>query len=258
MYKPEIVAGLKNTMERGYSLERAIESFINAGYSREDVIDSAEQLKQEPTRTMQVTAPVVTEKNSKKPSEDKKPGFFQKIHLPHIHFASRSKEKERIEQVKIEEAKRIQEEKIAAEEPVPKEIDRMHAAEKSRIKKIEMELKTKKKEPEKPEKLESIPEKKLDATAILELEKIAPKKIKMDKREIAIGKRQLKPVQKHEVKLRKERTEILGLQRKKQRKSDNAIFIILIILLVMLLGALLYTYFYREALIDLIKRVLGE
>lgn len=39
--KPEFIAGLKNAVERGYSLELAIQSFVNSGYNRQDVLDSA-------------------------------------------------------------------------------------------------------------------------------------------------------------------------------------------------------------------------
>ena len=39
--KEEIVAGLRNAMERGYSLEQAIQSFINAGYNPLDVREAA-------------------------------------------------------------------------------------------------------------------------------------------------------------------------------------------------------------------------
>ncbi|MBU3912616.1 MAG: hypothetical protein KKB21_05615 [Nanoarchaeota archaeon] len=41
MEKPEISEGLRNALERGYSLELAMSSFINAGYTKQDVIDSA-------------------------------------------------------------------------------------------------------------------------------------------------------------------------------------------------------------------------
>lgn len=41
MEKPEIVSGLKQAIERGYSLEQAKKSFVNAGYNYEDVEDSA-------------------------------------------------------------------------------------------------------------------------------------------------------------------------------------------------------------------------
>ena len=44
MEKPEIVAGIKNAVERGSSLEKAKQSFINAGYNKADVEDSAKSL----------------------------------------------------------------------------------------------------------------------------------------------------------------------------------------------------------------------
>jgi len=44
MERPEIIDGLKNAIDRGYSIEIAISSFINAGYNRQDVLDSAKFL----------------------------------------------------------------------------------------------------------------------------------------------------------------------------------------------------------------------
>lgn len=44
MEKPEIIAGLKSATTRGYSLEFSKKSFINAGYSEQDVNDSANAL----------------------------------------------------------------------------------------------------------------------------------------------------------------------------------------------------------------------
>lgn len=41
MQKEEIIGGLKNALEKGYSLEQAKISFINAGYNPRDVEDSA-------------------------------------------------------------------------------------------------------------------------------------------------------------------------------------------------------------------------
>ena len=41
MEKEEIIAGIKQAIERGYSLEQAKRSFINAGYSFVDAEDSA-------------------------------------------------------------------------------------------------------------------------------------------------------------------------------------------------------------------------
>jgi hypothetical protein len=42
--KQEIISGIKNAMERGYSLDLAVQSFANAGYSKQDVEDSARVL----------------------------------------------------------------------------------------------------------------------------------------------------------------------------------------------------------------------
>ena len=42
----EIRGGLKNAMERGASLESAIQSFINAGYNADDVTNAARSLSQ--------------------------------------------------------------------------------------------------------------------------------------------------------------------------------------------------------------------
>lgn len=44
MEEPELIAGLKNAVDRGYSLELAVQSFINAGYNRQDIEDSARSL----------------------------------------------------------------------------------------------------------------------------------------------------------------------------------------------------------------------
>jgi len=41
MVREEIVEGLKNAVERGYSLEMAKQSFISAGYPREEVEEAA-------------------------------------------------------------------------------------------------------------------------------------------------------------------------------------------------------------------------
>lgn len=43
MEKPEIVSGIRTAIERGYSLEQAKSSFINAGYSQQDIDDSSRE-----------------------------------------------------------------------------------------------------------------------------------------------------------------------------------------------------------------------
>ena len=44
MQKSEIAAGLKSAIQRGESLEQAKQSFINAGYNKADIEDSAKLL----------------------------------------------------------------------------------------------------------------------------------------------------------------------------------------------------------------------
>lgn len=44
MEKQEIISGLRNAIDRGYTLDLAVQSFMNAGYSQQDVIDSAKVL----------------------------------------------------------------------------------------------------------------------------------------------------------------------------------------------------------------------
>ena len=45
MIKEELVAGLKNAIERGADIERAKYSFISAGYSREEVEEAANSIR---------------------------------------------------------------------------------------------------------------------------------------------------------------------------------------------------------------------
>lgn len=44
MKKPEIIAGLRNAIERGSSIEQAVQTFVNAGYDITDVKDSASEI----------------------------------------------------------------------------------------------------------------------------------------------------------------------------------------------------------------------
>jgi len=44
MERVEIIAGLRSAVEKGYSLQQAMQSFINAGYNEQDVKDSARTL----------------------------------------------------------------------------------------------------------------------------------------------------------------------------------------------------------------------
>lgn len=42
--RDEIIAGIKNAMERGYSLNQAMQSFINAGYNPQEVMAAGKML----------------------------------------------------------------------------------------------------------------------------------------------------------------------------------------------------------------------
>lgn len=44
MEKQDIISGLRNAVDRGYSIELAVQSFMNAGYNKQDVLDSAKVL----------------------------------------------------------------------------------------------------------------------------------------------------------------------------------------------------------------------
>ena len=44
--RTEIIAGLKSAIERGYDLDQAIQSFINSGYNRQDIEDSARTISE--------------------------------------------------------------------------------------------------------------------------------------------------------------------------------------------------------------------
>lgn len=86
--KEDIVAGIKNAIERGYSLEQAKTSFINAGYNVRDVEEAAssltgvitelpqiqqipEQIQQVPKIKQEVRQQVMQEGVIKKPGSKK-------------------------------------------------------------------------------------------------------------------------------------------------------------------------------------------
>ncbi|MCX8159011.1 MAG: hypothetical protein N3D20_01830 [Candidatus Pacearchaeota archaeon] len=54
MVNEEILAGLKNALSRGYSLEKAMLSFINAGYNANEVREAATIISQ-PTFQQQIS-----------------------------------------------------------------------------------------------------------------------------------------------------------------------------------------------------------
>lgn len=74
--RDEIVAGLKNAIDRGYSLDEAVRSFINAGYNPQEVKQAAEYLGTGASTIMEPRAPPMREKNAPE-TKEKKPGNQQ-------------------------------------------------------------------------------------------------------------------------------------------------------------------------------------
>jgi len=79
MPKEEIIAGLKQAIERGSSLEQAKQSFINAGYSREEVEEAASSFKGVITQYSQIQQP---QQLSQLPSQQPQQMPQQKIKKP--------------------------------------------------------------------------------------------------------------------------------------------------------------------------------
>ena len=55
--KEDIIGGLKNAMDRGYTLDAAIQSFINAGYSVNEVKEAASNLSTGALSILQPSSP---------------------------------------------------------------------------------------------------------------------------------------------------------------------------------------------------------
>lgn len=49
MLNPDIVGGLKSALTRGYSLDEAMMSFLNAGYKREEIEEASQSLQSQIT-----------------------------------------------------------------------------------------------------------------------------------------------------------------------------------------------------------------
>jgi len=64
MIRDELVAGLKLSMERGESRQAAMQTFVNAGYSVEDVNESAAALTEQP-KPMELKKEVISAKQEK-------------------------------------------------------------------------------------------------------------------------------------------------------------------------------------------------
>lgn len=66
MVKQEIVEGLRLALSRGYTLKKAMMSFYNAGYKKEDIEDAARELYRHPSISL-------SHPDKKTPEELKKP-----------------------------------------------------------------------------------------------------------------------------------------------------------------------------------------
>lgn len=66
MVNVEILEGLKAGLERGQSLKRAMMSFFNAGYKREEIEEAARALSQVPIQKEIVSQPKINVSEKKK------------------------------------------------------------------------------------------------------------------------------------------------------------------------------------------------
>ncbi|MCL5730107.1 MAG: hypothetical protein M1165_00890 [Candidatus Pacearchaeota archaeon] len=57
MVNDDILGGLKSALSRGYSLEKAMLSFFNAGYKREEIEEAAKTLQMETARSSKEIQP---------------------------------------------------------------------------------------------------------------------------------------------------------------------------------------------------------
>ena len=78
MAREDIIAGLRNALERGFSLEQAVQSFINAGYYPMDVQEAAKVFG---SVSNIVSQPTIVQQNN--PSENLNTQYpsLQKLHI---------------------------------------------------------------------------------------------------------------------------------------------------------------------------------
>jgi len=74
MTKEEIAAGLKNALDRGSSIEEAVQSFVNAGYNANEVMEAASLLGQGVSKIIQ---PAVTAQAQAAPAV-----YFSSVPIP--------------------------------------------------------------------------------------------------------------------------------------------------------------------------------
>ena len=76
MVREDIVAGLKNAVERGYPLETAKQAFLNAGYSRQEVEEAATYLSRGAINIQQPMQPI-------RPQQQAQPAQYQQPQQPY-------------------------------------------------------------------------------------------------------------------------------------------------------------------------------
>jgi cobalamin biosynthesis Mg chelatase CobN len=80
MVNEEIVGGLKNALERGDSIKRAMMTFFNAGYDKKEIEDAAATLLNYSSETKSITNPPEPESKKAENTEDiSTPQIIQKV-----------------------------------------------------------------------------------------------------------------------------------------------------------------------------------
>jgi translation elongation factor EF-Tu-like GTPase len=94
MVNQEIVEGLRLALSRGYTLEKAMMSFYNAGYKKEDIENAARELYSHPSQSL-------SHPHKKTPEEFKKPIEEVKPLIGAISIT------EAVDKTEVKEAKKI-------------------------------------------------------------------------------------------------------------------------------------------------------
>ena len=81
MVRLDIVAGLKNAVERGYSLEQARQTLINSGYNLQDIEEASNYLTGGFTNIQQLTQ-VTSQKNI---PQNVQQNFQQNVQMPRVY-----------------------------------------------------------------------------------------------------------------------------------------------------------------------------
>lgn len=80
MERADIIRGIKAALDRGFSIEKIIKSYVKAGYNKEDVIDSAKRVASE--LGIELPTSIVRAKPTIKPEFKLQPKLIIKPKLP--------------------------------------------------------------------------------------------------------------------------------------------------------------------------------